>query len=110
MEITVSDAGEVKVVRIEGELDTVTSPEAEAKLTQLVDQGVKKIVINFEKLEYINSAGLRVLLMTAKQLNAINGELRVSSLNEDVREIFRMAGFTTILRVKPTEKDALEGF
>ena len=110
MGITVIDAGEVNILYIEGELDTVTSPEAQAKLTQLVDRGVKKIVINFEKLEFINSAGLRALLLTAKQLKAINGQLRVCSLNNDVREIFRMAGFTTILTVKATENEALEGF
>ena len=110
MEITVNDADEVKILCIEGELDTVTSPEAQAELTQLVDKEVKKIVINFEKLEFINSAGLRVLLLAAKQLKAVNGQLRICSLNDDVGEIFKMAGFTTILTVKTTEKEALESF
>ena len=68
MEIAVSAAGEVKVLRIDGKLDTKTAPDAQAQLTELIEQGATKIVVNFEKLVYISSAGLRVLLSAAKQL------------------------------------------
>ncbi len=110
MEIMVTVAGEVKVIRIEGHLDTQTSSEAQAQLTQLIDQGATKLVVNFEKLDYISSAGLRVLLATAKQLKGNSGELRVCSLNEVVQEVFDISGFTTILTVTKTEPEALEGF
>ncbi len=110
MEIAVSDAGEVKVVRIEGKLDTQSSPDAQAQLTQLIDQGATKLVVNFEKLAYISSAGLRVLLAAAKQLKGNSGELRICSLNEVVQEVFDISGFTTILTVTKTEPEALEGF
>ncbi|MFQ5932440.1 MAG: STAS domain-containing protein [Nitrospiraceae bacterium] len=110
MEIAVSDAGEVKVVRIEGKLDTQSSPDAQAQLTQLIDQGATKLVVNFEKLDYISSAGLRVLLATAKQLKGNSGELRICGLNELVQEVFDISGFTTILTVTKSESEALEGF
>ncbi len=110
MEITVTDAGEVKVIRIEGHLDTQTSADAQAQLTQLIDQGATKLVVNFEKLEYISSAGLRVLLTVAKQLKGNSGELRVCGLNEVVQEVFDISGFTTILTVPKSESEALEGF
>jgi anti-anti-sigma factor len=110
MEITVTDAGGVKVVRIEGQLDTQTSPHAQAQLTQLIDQGATKLVVNFEKLNYISSAGLDALLIAAKQLEDNSGELRVCSLNEVVQEVFDISGFTTILTVTKTEPEALEGF
>jgi anti-anti-sigma factor len=110
MEITVTDAGEVKVVRIEGKLDTQTSPDAQAQLTQLIDQGTTKLVVNFEKLDYISSAGLRILLAAAKQLKGNSGKLRICGLNEVVREVFDISGFTTILTVTKTEPEALEGF
>ncbi len=110
MEITVTDAGEVKVIRIEGKLDTQTSSDAQAQLTQLIDQGATKLVVNFEKLDYISSAGLRVLLAAAKQLKVNSGELRICSLNEVVQEVFDISGFTTILTVTKTEPEALEGF
>ncbi len=79
-------------------------------MTQLIDQGATKLVVNFEKLDYISSAGLRVLLATAKQLKGNSGELRVCSLNEVVQEVFDISGFTTILTVTKTEPEALKGF
>ncbi len=110
MEITVSDVGEVKVVRMEGSLDTQTSPEAQSQIEQFIDQGATKIVVNFEKLDYVSSAGLRILLTTAKRLKANGGELRIWGLNGDVQDAFRFAGFHMILTVKNTESEALEGF
>ena len=110
MNIAVSDVGEVKILRIEGKLDTKTSPDAHATLTDLIDSGATKIVVNFEKLAYISSAGLRVLLAAAKQLKSNQGELRVCSLNDVVFEVFEISGFSTILSVARTEPEALENF
>ena len=110
MEITVSDIGGVKVVRMEGSLDTQTSPDAQTQMTQLIEQGATKIVVNFEKLDYVSSSGLRILLAAAKQLKGNGGELRICGLNGDVQEAFRFAGFHMILTVKNTESEALERF
>ena len=103
MILTVGDTGEVKIVRIEGELNTLTSPDAEAQLTQLIDAGARKIVVNFERLDYISSAGLYILLATAKQLQVSGGELRVCNLNDFVREVFEMSGFDSIVSVSKNE-------
>ncbi len=110
MEIAVSDAGDVKVVRIEGRLDTQTSADAQTQLTRLIDQGATKVVVNFEKLDYISSTGLDVLLKAAKQLKGNSGELRICSLNEFVQEVFEISGFCTILSVFNSESDALSRF
>ncbi len=110
MKLTVDDAGEVKIVRIEGELDTRTSPDAEAQLTQLVDTGARKVVVNFERLDYISSAGLSLLLTTAKQLRVSGGELRVCSLSGLVKEVFEMSGFDSLLSISKNEAEALKGF
>ncbi len=110
MKLTVGDAGGVKIVRIEGELGTQTSPDAEAQLTQLVDAGARKVVVNLERLDYISSAGLSVLLTTAKQLRVSGGELRVCSLSDLVKDVFEMSGFDSILSVSKNEAEALKGF
>ena len=110
MNIAVSEAGNVKVLRIDGKLDTKTCPDAQVLLTELIDQGATKIVVNFERLVYISSAGLRVLLAAAKQLKGNSGELRVCSLNEVVHEVFEISGFNTILAVRENELEALEDF
>ena len=67
-------------------------------------------MVNFEKLDYIRSAGLRVLLKAAKQLKGNSDELRISSLNEFVQEVFEISGFCTILSVFNSESDALSRF
>ncbi len=93
-----------------GSLDTQTSPEAQTRMKQLIDKGATKIVVNFEKLDYVSSAGLRILLAVAKQLKGNGGELRICGLNGDVQEAFKFAGFHMILTVKKTESEALENF
>ena len=76
----------------------------------VIENGAQKVLVDFEKLEYISSAGLRVLLGAAKQLNHSGGELRLSGLNETVQEIFDMSGFSQILAVFKTSDEALTGF
>jgi anti-anti-sigma factor len=110
MKITIRHANDVKIVELEGELDTNTSPDAESQLKELMEQGVKKILLNFEKMDFISSAGLRILLATGQQLKSDNGGLRVCSLNETVQEVFDISGFSTLLSVFPNETEALKGF
>ena len=82
MQITAREAGSVTVVEFDGHLDTNTATEAQEHLDGLQDGGVQKILVSFEKLDYISSAGLRVLLVVAKRLGASGGSLRVCGLNE----------------------------
>ena len=75
-----------------------------------VNAGNHAIVVDLARLDYISSAGLRVLLGTAKKLTAAGGALRTFGLNDTVREVFDISGFSTILRVFPSEADALNSF
>jgi anti-anti-sigma factor len=110
MEITFSDVGDVKVARFDGMIDTVTAADVEAALSQLLSDGANKMLLNVEQLSYINSFGLRVILVSAKQLKRGDGELRICCLNEPVQEVFDITGFSSILNVLETEEEALEGF
>ncbi len=110
MQITVKTTNEVKVLAFEGRLDTGTSPDAQQQLTRLIEEGETKILVNLEKVDYISSAGLRVLLVVAKQLKTTDGELRICSLNEVVKEVFDISGFDMILPISASESEALEGF
>ena len=110
MEITNRDVNDVKVVQIEGELDTGSSPNAQNQLDQLRGQGVKKILLDLTNLDFISSAGLRVLLATAQELKEDGGDLRVCSLNREVKEVFDISGFSTLLMVFDNEAKALSGF
>ncbi len=110
MQILIKTTNEVTVLAFEGKLDTLTSPDAQQQLTRSIEEGEKRFLVNFEKLDYISSAGLRVLLAAAKQLKGIDGELRICSLNEVVGEVFDISGFTTIFKVFGSEAEALDGF
>ena len=110
MNISMKDVNDIKVVQFDGKLDSNTAKDAEASLNDLLSQEANKILIDFEKLDYTSSAGLRVLLSTSKQLKAVGGELRLCNLNETVQEIFDMSGFSSILSVFASESDAIEGF
>jgi anti-anti-sigma factor len=109
MEFTISDHGNVKVILMTGKLDTQTSPDAERKIMDLIEAGALKIVVNFDGLDFISSAGLRVLLVTAKKLTGLGGAIRVCGMNDIVREVFEISGFDTILTVTADEAAALQG-
>ena len=110
MNISTTTIDAVTVVRLQGNLDTSTAPHAQTSLNELVDGGASKILVNLGEVDFVSSAGLRILLATAKKLRGSNGELRVSNLNETVNEVFEISGFSTILSVFPTEAEALTGF
>jgi anti-anti-sigma factor len=109
MEITTRTQKDVTLVGFAGNLDSNTSPEAQQALDGILAGGGRKIVVDFTALDYISSAGLRVLLGTAKRLRGGGGALRLFGLNDTVREVFQISGFSTILAVYPTEADALKG-
>ena len=110
MEISVTESGDVRILSFQGNLDTNTSPQAESEINSLIDAGTQKLLVNFEKLDYISSAGLRILLATAKKLKASAGDLKICGLNETVQEVFDISGFATILSVTKTEDEALGAF
>ena len=110
MEFTVDEVGDVRVVRISGNLDTQTSPVTQEQLTQLIQDGATKILLDFEKLNYISSSGLRVLLVAAQRLEDTSGQLRICSPNTMVREVFDTAGFSEIFSVYSSQAEALDGF
>jgi anti-sigma B factor antagonist len=103
------DEGDTKIVMLNGKLDTNTTPAAEGEINTLLDAGVNKLLINFEQLSYISSSGLRLLLATAKRLKSSGGDIKVCSLNEMATEVFELSGFSSIIKVFPSEQDALDG-
>jgi anti-anti-sigma factor len=110
MNITTRTRNDVTVVAFAGNLDSNTSPQAQQALDGILAGGGRKLIVDFTALDYISSAGLRVLLGTAKRLGGAGGALRLFGLNETVREVFEISGFSTILAVFPAEADALKEF
>lgn len=80
---------------LEGRLDTTTAPELEAELESCGTD----LLLDFEKLSYISSAGLRVLLSAQKAVNAADGSLTIANVNEEIMEVFDMTGFSSFLNI-----------
>ncbi len=97
MTITKKQNGTALEIALEGRLDTVTAPQLEAELKTLA--GVETLTLDFSKLEYISSAGLRVLLSAHKTM-AGKGGMKVVHVNEIVQEVFEVTGFSDILDIE----------
>lgn len=98
MNINMKPEGSTLNIALEGRLDTTTSPQLEAELSGALD-GVTKLVFDLEKLEYISSAGLRVLLSCQKTMNK-QGEMFIDNVCPEIMEIFDVTGFVDILNIR----------
>lgn len=90
--------GNELVLALEGRLDTVTAPELEAALKDALE-GVEELILDFEKLDYISSAGLRVLLVAQKTMSQ-QGGMKIRNVNEIIREVFDVTGFSDFLTIE----------
>ena len=98
MEINKILEGNELTITLVGRLDTNTAPQLEPVIKNELD-GVKKLVFDMEKLDYISSAGLRVLLATQKIMNK-QGEMIIRNANKDIMEVFQITGFSDILTIE----------
>lgn len=98
MTINKNKNGTTLVIALEGRLDTTTAPDLEKELKSSLD-GVTELVMDFEHLDYISSAGLRVLLSAQKLMNK-QGSMKVIHVNEMVSEVFEVTGFSDILTIE----------
>ena len=90
--------GSTAVLKITEALDTETSPVLEALLNNELT-GINDLTLDFEKLEYVSSAGLRVIIGAQKMMGAA-GKMKIINVNESIMEIFEITGFTTILTIE----------
>ena len=98
MTVTMNRNGSELTIALEGRLDTITAPELEDQREPALE-GVEKLKFDFEKLEYISSAGLRVML-TAMQIMEDQGEMVVCNVCEDVMDVFEVTGFSDGLTIE----------
>ncbi len=97
MDITKNKDGGKLEIKVSGRLDTTTAPQLDGEIKESVD-GVTELIFDLEDLEYISSAGLRVLLASQKTMNK-QGEMKVTAVSEPVMEIFEVTGFSEILTI-----------
>lgn len=99
MTINKKTNGSTLTISVEGRLDTITAPELEAVIKDSVSD-ITDLVLDLNELEYISSAGLRVLLAGQRLMNAKKGTMTVTNCSENITEIFEITGFADILTIK----------
>ena len=102
--------GNALILRFTGRLDAISSPIAEKKIAEFIDAGKNNIVLNFEKIDYVSSAGMRLLLTSTKKMKAKNGKIVMSNIVPMVMDVIKMAGFDHILTMADNEENALKLF
>jgi stage II sporulation protein AA (anti-sigma F factor antagonist) len=107
MDMLMKTEGAATVMAVTGRLDAVTVPEFEKKVRGLIDGGVLRLVIDFENLEYISSAGLRGLLVTAKLLKSKDGRVGFAHVTGTVREVFDISGFCSLFSIDDSVEAAI---
>ncbi len=110
MEIRKSKEGEIVVIEPEGRIDATSAHDFEEAVVGELTEGTRRFVIDFGSVEYISSAGLRVLLMLGKKLGGKDEKLVLCSLNDSVKEVFGIAGFTAVYNIVLTRPEAMKGF
>lgn len=99
MTILKSMNGNTLTLSLAGRLDTVTSNQLSAELENIFKEGSPNLVLDFKEIDYISSAGLRVLIVAQKKVTSLNVKMEIVGANDSVKEIFRITGFSNILTV-----------
>lgn len=100
MEVKILDHNNEKIVVIEGRVDAVSAPELETKVSPLWSVANTTLVFDCEKMEYISSSGLRIVLSAHKQITAKGGKFILRNLTQEVRSVIDMTGFSRIITIE----------
>ena len=102
--------GDVLVLKIKGRLDAISSPAAEKKVFDCINNGQNKLLLDFSGVSYLSSAGMRMMLSTTKKLKTLSGKLVVCCITPNVMDVLKMSGFDHVLEIAKTEEEALRRF
>jgi len=110
MEVVEKRQEGICILGLLGRLDSNTSPEFEKKIFEVIDDGTKSVVVDFASLDYISSAGLRVLLKAAKELKRSEGKIVLCSMKDYIKEVFEIAGFVALFPITSSVGEAVKKF
>ncbi|MFP3947621.1 MAG: STAS domain-containing protein [Gemmatimonadota bacterium] len=110
MGFTVSQSDSVTIVDVEGQLIVGNRQELKQKVLEELEDGARKVVVDFTDTGYIDSSGLGVLVSLSKKIREQGGELRLAGLNEDLRTLFELTKLDTLFEIADTREEALKGF
>ncbi len=109
MAFTVEKSGDITIIDVEGQLIVGNRQELKQTVLDQLENGDRKFLIDFDRTGYIDSSGLGVLVSLSKKIREQGGELRLASLNEDLRTLFELTKLDTLFRIADSRDDGLKG-
>ncbi|HOJ37506.1 MAG TPA: STAS domain-containing protein [Ignavibacteriales bacterium] len=103
-------SNEIVIIKLEGYLDAHTAPELENQIANLVENDIVKIIIDFEKLNYISSAGLGVFMAYIEDIREKGGDIKFTNVPDKIYEVFDILGFPMIYEIYKDSKEAINNF
>jgi anti-anti-sigma factor len=108
MDISEDRKADAVVLALSGKLDATTARTFEDKILGVINSGAQRLVVDLALLEYVSSSGLRVFLLAAKRLQATDGKIVLCGLQDHVRQVFDLAGFSSIVSIYSSRDDAVK--
>jgi len=107
---SIKERGDVSIINLKGFLDAHTAPALENNFTQLINSSKYKIVVNFEELAYISSAGLGVFMAYIESIRDNRGDIKLTNMSDKVFNIFDLLGFPLLYEIYKNEDEAIKKF
>jgi anti-anti-sigma factor len=109
MDISEDRKADAVILSLSGKLDATTAKAFEDRILAVINSGTQRLVVDLSQLDYVSSSGLRVFLLAAKRLQPTDGKFALCGLQDQIRQVFDLAGFSSILSIYGSRDEAIKG-
>ena len=109
MDISEDRKADLVILALSGKLDATTAKTFEDRILGVINSGTQRLVVDLSQLDYVSSSGLRVLILAAKRLQTVGGKIVLCSMKDQVRQVFDLAGFSSMLSIYGSRDEAIKG-
>jgi anti-sigma B factor antagonist len=109
MDISEDRKADAVILALSGKLDATTAKTFEDRILGVINSGTQRLVVDLSQLDYVSSSGLRVFILAAKRLQTVDGKIVLCSMKDHVRQVFDLAGFSSMLSIYGSRDEAIKG-
>ena len=109
MDISEDRKADAVILALSGKLDATTAKTFEDRILGVINSGIQRLVVDLSQLDYVSSSGLRVFILAAKRLQTVDGKIVLCSMKDHVRQVFDLAGFSSMLSIYGSRDEAIKG-
>ena len=110
MEIQQRNSGDVEIIAIEGEIDLYNAPEIKKLVQKMISEGKVKVIIDFDKVSYIDSSGIGAMISSLSNLKKQGGMLKILNIHDSVKKVFELTKLTSFFKIFQDEQEAVDSF